>query len=113
MTCPDRYQAKLYWWEKNPYRCARDTEPCSLWRVGWCKGYIPIVILIIAAGLYFGIGLAKAMEKTENQIIVTEGSLQEYKAAKKRSASINGCFGWDEQAQKYRVWKWDSEVCQN
>lgn len=102
MACPERYKYEIYyWWEKNPYRCARDTEPCSAWRLGWCRGYIPLAVLIIAAGLYFGIGLARAMEKTENQI-VTYGPAdwrEKLRECDRRAILINGYVDFVDDAR--------------
>lgn len=110
MDCPLRY--RLYMgFKKHQNKCFADSRNCSFWRLGWCKGYLPLAILIIAVGLYFGIGLARAYEKTQNQIVIV-GSLEEYHRAKRNAGLIGGCYGWDEKAQKYRAWDVKSEVCQ-
>lgn len=91
MTCPERYRSKLYWWEKNPYRCAKDIEPCSLWRLGWCRRFIHLLVLILSAGLYFGIGLARAYEATQNRIVTFgPADWREKKADCERRAKLLG-----------------------
>lgn len=111
LDCQWRYRLYIGF-KKHQNKCSADSRNCSTWRLAWCKWYIPLVILTIAAGLYFGIGLARAIDKTESQVVIV-GSLEEYRRVKRNAGLIGGCYGWDEQAQKYRAWEWDSKVCQN
>lgn len=94
LDCQWRY--RLYvGHKKHERRCFEDSRPCSLWRLGWCMRYIPLAILILAVGLYFGIGLVRAaMDRTENQIVTFGPSDWREKEAdcERRAKLLGNCY---------------------